>query len=165
MSPEEKNDQQEVPQSTLNDDERDSLADEQASESGESDIPYALIVEDTLSNFLFIGQVLTKMGFHCEWNSTGRYVTELAEGYPRIDIIVLDIRLPYEDGFSILENLRASEKVKDVPVLAITAYASEKQLKKAQEVGFNGYLAKPLDSDRFQDQVDQILAGGEVWEI
>jgi CheY-like chemotaxis protein len=164
MSPEEKENQQETPQSTADDDEQGSPPAEQTSEDSVSEQPYALIVEDTLSNFLFVGQILTRMGFHCEWNSTGRYVTELAEGYPRIDLIVLDIRLPHEDGFSILENLRSSDKVKDVPVLAITAFASERQLEEAKKAGFNGYLAKPLDDERFEDQVNAVLSGDSVWE-
>jgi two-component system cell cycle response regulator DivK len=49
--------------------------------------------------------------------------------------------------------------------VAVTAEASLEQLTKARQAGFDGFLGKPLDMDRFPDQVRRILAGEPVWEM
>jgi two-component system cell cycle response regulator DivK len=51
-----------------------------------------------------------------------------------------------------------------VPIIAVTAEASLEQMNKAKESGFDGFLGKPLDPDRFPDQIRRILSGEPVWE-
>jgi two-component system cell cycle response regulator DivK len=51
-----------------------------------------------------------------------------------------------------------------VPIIAVTAEASLEQMKKAKDSGFDGFLGKPLDPDRFPDQIRRILSGEPVWE-
>jgi two-component system cell cycle response regulator DivK len=92
-------------------------------------------------------------------------VVEYANTIPELDLILLDIRLPYEDGYGALQRIRASENLKDTLVIAVTAEASTHQMNKARQAGFDGFLGKPLDPDRFPDQIQQILAGEQVWEI
>ena len=72
--------------------------------------------------------------------------------------------LPYEDGYGALKKIRASERFKAVPIIAVTAEASLEQMKKAKDSGFDGFLGKPLDPDRFPDQIRRILSGEPVWE-
>ena len=61
----------------------------------------------------------------------------------------MDIRLPYEDGYGALRKIRASAALKDTLVVAVTAEASVEQMNKARASGFDGFLGKPLDADRF----------------
>lgn len=124
-----------------------------------------LVVEDNVSNFVLIARLLGYMGIHCEWKTSGYEVVEYANTIPYLDLILLDIRLPYEDGYGALQRIRASENLKDTLVVAVTAEASMKQMHKAKQAGFDGFLGKPLDPDRFPDQIQQILAGESVWEI
>jgi len=77
----------------------------------------------------------------------------------------MDIRLPYEDGYGALKKIRASERFKTVPIIAVTAEASVEQMNKAKTSGFDGFLGKPLDPDRFPDQIRRILGGEPVWEF
>jgi two-component system cell cycle response regulator DivK len=77
----------------------------------------------------------------------------------------MDIRLPYEDGYGALRKIRASAALKETLVVAVTAEASLEQLNKARQSGFDGFLGKPLDMDRFPDQIRRILAGEPVWEM
>jgi two-component system cell cycle response regulator DivK len=77
----------------------------------------------------------------------------------------MDIRLPYEDGYGALKKIRSSERLKTVPIIAVTAEASLEQMNKARAAGFNGFLGKPLDPDRFPDQIRRIMNGEAVWEI
>jgi two-component system cell cycle response regulator DivK len=124
-----------------------------------------LVVEDNVSNFVLIARYLGYMGIHCEWKTSGYEVVEYADTLPRLDLILMDIRLPYEDGYGALRKIRASAALKDTLVVAVTAEASLEQLNKARQSGFDGFLGKPLDLDRFPDQIRRILAGEPVWEM
>ncbi len=124
-----------------------------------------LVVEDNVSNFVLIARMLGYMGIHCEWKTSGYEVVEYADTLPSLDLILMDIRLPYEDGYGALRKIRASPALKETLVVAVTAEASLEQIAKAKAAGFNGFLGKPLDMDRFPDQVRQILAGEPVWEM
>lgn len=126
-----------------------------------------LVVEDNVSNFVLIARMLGYLGIHCEWKTSGYEVVEYADTLPRLDLILMDIRLPYEDGYGALRKIRASgsERLKNVPIVAVTAEASLEQMNKARAAGFNGFLGKPLDPDRFPDQIRRILAGEPVWEM
>lgn len=124
-----------------------------------------LVVEDNVSNFVLIARMLGYMGIHCEWKTSGYEVVEYADTLPRLDLILMDIRLPYEDGYGALRKIRSSPTLKDTLVIAVTAEASVAQINKAKEAGFDGFIGKPLDPDRFPEQIRQILAGEQVWEI
>jgi len=124
-----------------------------------------LVVEDNVSNFVLIARMLGYMGIHCEWKTSGYEVVEYADTLPRLDLILMDIRLPYEDGYSALRKIRSSPALKDTLVVAVTAEASLEQIAKAKQAGFDGFLGKPLDMDRFPDQIRHILAGDSIWEM
>jgi two-component system, cell cycle response regulator DivK len=124
-----------------------------------------LVVEDNVSNFVLIARMLGFLGIHCEWKTSGYEVVEYADTLPSLDLILMDIRLPYEDGYGALKKIRQSGHLKSVPVIAVTAEASVEQINKAKLAGFNGFLGKPLDPDKFPDQIQRILAGEPVWEM
>jgi two-component system cell cycle response regulator DivK len=124
-----------------------------------------LVVEDNVSNFVLIARMLGYLGIHCEWKTSGYEVVEYADTLPRLDLILMDIRLPYEDGFGAQKKIRAAERFKSVPIVAVTAEASHEQMAKAKQAGFDGFLGKPLDPDHFPDQIRRILNGEHVWEF
>jgi len=123
-----------------------------------------LVVEDNVSNFVLIARMLGYLGIHCEWKTSGYEVVEYADTLPRLDLILMDIRLPYEDGYGALKKIRSAEHLKSIPIVAVTAEASVEQMQKARASGFDGFLGKPLDPDRFPDQIRRILSGAAVWE-
>jgi two-component system cell cycle response regulator DivK len=123
-----------------------------------------LIVEDNVANFALMARLLGHIGVHCEWKTSGFEVVEYAETIPKVDLIIMDIRLPYEDGYEALRKLRKS-KFADVPVVAVTAYSSEEQMARAKAAGFDGFVGKPLDPDLFPEQIKKVLAGQSVWEL
>jgi two-component system cell cycle response regulator DivK len=124
-----------------------------------------LVVEDNVPNFVLIARMLAFMGVQrCEWKTSGWQVVQFADTLPRIDLILMDIRLPYEDGYQALQKVRASPRLKNTLVVAVTAEASEEQMTKARNAGFDGFLGKPLDPDRFPEQIKRILSGQPVWE-
>lgn len=124
-----------------------------------------LVVEDNVSNFILMARMLGFMGVQCEWKTSGFEVAEYANTLPHIDLILMDIRLPYEDGYEALRKIRGSQPLKDIPVVAVTAYASHDQMERARTAGFDGFVGKPLDPDRFPGQVERMLTGDPVWEV
>lgn len=140
----------------------------EANNSNSSTLPKdatVLVVEDNVSNFVLIARLLGYMGIHCEWKTSGYEVVEYADTLPRLDLILMDIRLPYEDGYGALKKIRNSPTLASTRVIAVTAEASVDQMNKARESGFDGFIGKPLDPDRFPEQIRRILEGETVWEM
>ncbi len=124
-----------------------------------------LIVEDNLNNFILMTRLLAFLGIKkCEWKASGWKVLEFAETLGKVDVILMDIALPEADGYQSLASLRSHPRFQEVPIIAVTADVSAKNMARAREAGFDGFIGKPLDPDRFPEQVRRVLAGEEVWE-
>ncbi len=127
---------------------------------------YVLVVEDNVPNFVLVARLLAFMGIqHCEWKTTGWGVVDFAKTMPRVDLILMDLRLPHEDGYDALRQLRADPKLKNTKVVVVTAQASSVEMDKSRKAGFDGFLSKPLDPDKFPEQIQRILQGESVWEL
>lgn len=124
-----------------------------------------LVVEDNAANFFLISRLLESHGFQCEWKTSGFEVVEFADALSKIDLILLDIMLPYEDGYSAFKKIRQSPTLSSIPIIAITALSNEKEMNKAKITGFNGFIGKPLNPDKFYHQVEQVLSGESIWEL
>jgi two-component system cell cycle response regulator DivK len=124
-----------------------------------------LVVEDNVSNFVLVARMVGFIGIHCEWKTSGYEVVDYVDSLPPLDLILMDIRLPYTDGYGALKKIRATPKLKNIPVVAITANASQDEMNKARQAQFDGFIGKPLDADRFPDQIRRVLAGEKVWEL
>jgi len=125
-----------------------------------------LVVEDNLNNFLLIARLLAYLGVRkCEWKASGWQVLEFAESLPQVDLILMDIFLPEQDGYQALEALRSDPRFKDTLIVAVTADASQENLERARRAGFDGFIGKPLDPDHFPEQIRRILQGESVWEL
>lgn len=124
-----------------------------------------LVVEDTASNYGLLSRMLEHMGARCLWKTSGREVTEFIQTSGSVDLIFLDLRLPYEDGYAALRRIRATQELRGIPVVAVTAYASEEEMRRSYQAGFDGFLGKPLEPERFPSQVRRILSGEPVWDV
>jgi len=123
-----------------------------------------LVVEDNIGNFMLIARMLTIYGVHCEWKTSGFEVVEFAATLSNLDLVLMDIRLPYEDGYGAMRKIRKSGKFENIPIVAVTANSGLEQMNSAQMAGFDGFIGKPLNPDRFPDQINRILTGKPVWE-
>jgi two-component system cell cycle response regulator DivK len=83
----------------------------------------------------------------------------------KVDMIFLDLGLPDGDGYEVLAQIKQEAALKDVPVIAVTARDASTEMPKAQAAGFDGFLGKPLNRNRFPDQIRRIMEGEGVWEV
>lgn len=126
---------------------------------------HILVVADNVPTFVSIARLLAQVGVsHCEWRTSGWQVVQFADTLPALDLILLDIHLPYEDGYQALRKLRAHPRLRDTRIVALTDDTSEDELARVREAGFDGFLSKLLNPERFPDQIKRLLAGDPVWE-
>jgi len=126
-----------------------------------------MIVDDTIENLSTTTRLLMYSGVaagNCIKKTSGSGVVQFAETVEKLDLILLDLGLPYEDGYEILQELRRRPKFANTLVVAITGHTSLEEMRKAQDAGFDGFIGKPLQFDRFPDQLSRILSGRQVWE-
>ena len=127
---------------------------------------YVLVVEDNIYNYTLIARLLKFLGVkNIDWSRTGRQVQGLGSSMPRVDLVLLDIHLPYEDGYETLARLQSNPRFEKSRVVAVTAEATQENMRRAQGAGFHGFISKPIDPDGFPEQVSRVLRGEEVWDL
>jgi two-component system cell cycle response regulator DivK len=127
---------------------------------------HVLVIEDNIYNYTLIARLLKFLGVKSvDWSRTGRQVQDPGSALPQVDLVLLDIHLPYEDGYTTLERLRSDARYKGARVVAVTAEATEDNMRRARQAGFDGFIAKPINPDHFPEQVGQVLNGEQVWDL
>ncbi|MFL5806431.1 MAG: response regulator [Roseiflexaceae bacterium] len=128
------------------------------------DEAYVLVIEDDPNNLMVATDFLQLLGVkYVNSRASGWQGLKLAESLPQLDLILLDIQLPREDGYAILQRIRENPKFKETRVVAVTANVLPQDAVRARAAGFDGFIGKPLDFDRFPHQIRAILRGEPVW--
>lgn len=126
---------------------------------------YVLVIEDDANNLMIAVDLLRMMGIHyVNARASGWQALKLIETMPRVALILLDIQLPYEDGYQVLRQLRAHPKLRTTRIVAVTANVLPQDEARARAAGFDGFIGKPIDFDRFPQQIRSLLEGAEVWQ-
>lgn len=118
-----------------------------------------LCVEDNPANIVFMRDVMSTIDdVDLVTVPTAELGIELARArHP--DLILMDINLPGMSGLDALRALQSYEDTKDIPVIALTAAASERDRQRGMEAGFYRYLSKPANVDELIDAIDSVLKG------
>ena len=125
-----------------------------------------LVVEDNLQNMLLISRILDYIGVRqYEWKASGWQLAEIIDKMPRVDLILLDLHLPYEDGFEVLAKIRNDSHLCEARVVAVTADANPETMRKTREAGFDGFIGKPINPEKMPQQIRDILQGKMVWDV
>jgi two-component system cell cycle response regulator len=116
-----------------------------------------LIVEDNPANLELMRYMLHAYGYHVLMASDGAQAIEVAEREIP-DLILCDIQMPQMDGYEVVRRLRNNPRLVTTPVVAVTALAMVGDRDKTIALGFDGYLAKPVDPTTLIRQVESFLA-------
>jgi CheY-like chemotaxis protein len=115
-----------------------------------------LVVEDGEDTRLFMRLELESFGFIVFEAADGRSAVDVAlREHP--DVILMDLTLPLMDGFAAARLIRKSQKLKDVPIIAVTAHQETDFRSGARESGFDAYVTKPLDMAWLKELIDGLL--------
>ena len=115
-----------------------------------------LIVEDNDLNMKLFNDLLQANGFDTVQTRDGRKAMDLAlEHHP--DLILMDIQLPEISGLEITKMIKENEKLKDIPVVAVTAFAMKGDEEKIRQGGCEGYIAKPISVPDFLETIARFL--------
>lgn len=115
-----------------------------------------LIIEDEADIRNFIARVLELEGYTVLEASDGTGGMELIKDN-EVALVLLDLRLPGPDGWSILREIKRSPELAAIPVVVITAIAESMQRKKTLRMGATSYLIKPLSAHSLSRTVDMVL--------
>lgn len=121
----------------------------------------ALIIDDNASNRKVLHQLLIQEGAEVHSVSDSSTLPAVLEGLGAVDVFFVDLEMPQYDGYEVRALIRQSSRFVGVPIIAYTVHVNE--INTARKQGFDGFLAKPLDADRFPEQLGRILRGESVW--
>ena len=103
---------------------------------------HVLLVEDNLDNRIIYNTALTHAGYRVVEAEDGPAALASVQDN-RPGLILMDVAIPMIDGWEVTRRLKADAKTADIPIIALTAHALESDRARAQEVGCDGYIAKP----------------------
>ena len=102
-----------------------------------------LIGEDEMVNLKLLEMILVKTKARILHGSSGLQVLSLFKDNPDVSVILMDIKMPEMDGIEAAQEIRKLNA--NIPIIAQTAYALEDEKNRCAEVGFSGYVTKPIN--------------------
>ena len=115
-----------------------------------------LVVEDNPTNLMLVTAVLRRAGYATTAaGSADEARRELARETP--SLILMDVQLPGQDGLSLAGQLKTDPATRAIPIVALTAHAMEEHRQRAIAVGCDGYIAKPINTRTFVDELEAVL--------
>jgi CheY-like chemotaxis protein len=115
-----------------------------------------LIVEDNPVNRKLLVTVLRPHGYKLLSAVDGEEAVRIArQELP--DLILMDLQLPKMNGFEATQRLKELPETANIPVIALTAHAMPDERHRAQQVGFDGYITKPIDTRTFPNQIRAVF--------
>jgi CheY-like chemotaxis protein len=125
---------------------------------------HIFIVEDNLQNRIIYELALRGHGALLEFERWGKGAVSRLQGLLRYDLIIMDLMLAGGvSGFDIYDEIRTLPKFSNVPIVAVSAMEPAVAIPKARMKGFAGFIAKPIDSRIFAQQIAQIINGENIW--
>ncbi len=124
--------------------------------------PHALVIDDNIKNVNVLARLLSEQSVSSTQITNPRLLDSILADEGSVDVIFVDLEMPGLNGFDVLEKLKADARYQQVPVVAYTVHVSE--ITVAHQRGFDSFIGKPIDPDRFPQQLARILRGEGVWE-
>lgn len=122
--------------------------------STESLAPLVMVVDDSLTVRRVTQRLLAREGYRVTLAKDGLEALELL-ALERPSVVLSDIEMPRMDGFDLVRNIRADEKIADMPVIMITSRIAQKHRDYATELGVNHYLGKPYGEEELLELVNR----------
>jgi len=115
-----------------------------------------LVVEDNELNLKLFCDLLRAHGYSVEPVRDGREAVERARAFAP-DLVVMDIQMPHISGLELIEQMKADDGLKAIPIMAVTAYAAKGDEERIRDAGAEGYVSKPISVLKFVEAVRALL--------
>jgi two-component system cell cycle response regulator DivK len=115
-----------------------------------------LVVEDNELNLKLFCDLLRAHGYEAEPVRDGREAVERTRAFTP-DLIIMDIQMPHISGLELIEQLKADEELRSIPIMAVTAYAAKGDEERIRDAGAEGYVSKPISVTKFVESVGALL--------
>lgn len=119
--------------------------------------PVALIVEDDDQIAALLTFMIERSGFEVLVARDGRAAQQIVESAPPPTIVMLDIMLPYIDGFQLVAMIRKQPGWEDVPIIMLTAKSQEGDIVRALDAGANDYIIKPFKPEELKARIKRLV--------
>ncbi len=117
-----------------------------------------LIIDDDPKSLVLIRDLLKVSGYKTIEATDGKQGVELAKAR-KPDLILMDIQMPKMDGLEATRIIKADATTRNIPVLALTAYAMKGDEERILQAGCDGYITKPIDIQGLVKEVAEYLSG------
>jgi len=115
-----------------------------------------LIVEDNELNMKLFHDLLEAQGYATLQTKDGREALQLARDH-RPDLVLMDIQLPEVSGLEVTKWIKEDDELRDIPVIAVTAFAMKGDEEKIRQGGCEAYIAKPISVSEFLQTVQKFI--------
>jgi two-component system alkaline phosphatase synthesis response regulator PhoP len=122
-----------------------------------------LVADDEPYILMALTDAVEMEGYDCVTAINGKEAVEKArEELP--DLILLDIMMPYKDGYEVCEELKADDQTKDIPVIMLTAKSQQVDIERGKEVGADDYITKPFRPSTLRKKFNEVLDARKIIE-
>ena len=115
-----------------------------------------LIADDFSTARRIIKNALQELGFSCLEAENGEQALAIVE-QTTINLLIADVNMPDKSGMEILENIRADDILKDIPVILTMIEPLDKIITEGEDLGMNDYLVKPFDVCTLSKVIDKVI--------
>lgn len=120
-----------------------------------------LIIEDDESMRSAYQRVFSSEGYLLKMAADATELTKVLDDQV-VDLIILDVGLPWINGFELAQLLKEHKDLKKIPLVFISASASQEDMKKAFEIGADDYIKKPFDIEKLKKTISTLLKLNEA---
>jgi len=120
-----------------------------------------LVIEDNPMNMELASDLLRARGYDVLQAATALEALGVLQEF-KPDLILMDIQLPGLNGLDLTKRLKEDPRTKEIPIIAMTAYAMKGDEEKIFQAGCIGYIPKPIDTRQFSHMVESVLSRSHV---
>ncbi|MDK2877574.1 MAG: phosphoserine phosphatase RsbU/P [Thermoanaerobacteraceae bacterium] len=123
-----------------------------------NDKKYVLIVDDSAIIRFMVKEILEAEGYNIETAITAEEaMLKIKKNKELFDLVIVDINLPRQDGFALMEKIKSCSEYKDVPVMILSGDATASSVMRAIEMGAVEYLSKPFKTEELVKRVKKLI--------
>ncbi len=116
-----------------------------------------LVIEDDETQRTSLKRILESEGYTPKLAADAAELTQILDDDHQIHFIILDVRLPWINGFEIAQMIKEHRDLKSIPLIFLSGQSSDEDFQRAREVGADDYIKKPFDIDKLKIRISELI--------